>query len=622
MVSRRNYFIIAVVMGIVFFLFQFSTVAREFWNDYSRNPYVKEADQLPNKSDAYGVGEGGDAAERVIVYIGEANGSVENTVREWALYAKKTLRTYPSVAEFDAAIQGGNAQADNDAAEMVIVSPTGVSWDNASDIRRLQRCVDSGIDLVFCGLPDVNQVERNEALRSLLGIRRITAKSTTVAGMHLYDGFLLGGESVYKADDEEENGKRQDMELTLPWYRLTSGTQIYMKGIPVNESIKPEGFPPVIWQKSFGSASVFAVNGSYMEDVTGLGILSAMEAKTKDYAIYPVVNAQNLVIANYPGMAAENGSEMTRRYGRSMKYMMRDIIWPDLASNQYWNTLGLSCMMTPQFDYSDGKEPDPEMLIYYMKLLNEQNAEAGLSGINVSNTPIAQKLTADEQFMQETLPEYLFTSFYAGKMDENEVNAALKQDILKDVRTIVADYKEDSELLGYASETVTKQTATADGLAYTYSQDLRTRSLETALGYSSVLVDIMRAAYPEDTGNDTWAEISADLDLDLQYYWENFSAFSETTVSECDERIRNFLTVNYEDRREGNEIHLDVKNSHGTAWFILRTNDQAIQKIEGGDWEKVEKDVFLIQTDRDKVIITLKAADEFKYKYDSEEETE
>lgn len=614
MVSRRIYFAIAVIMFIIFFLFQFSVVTLELWNDYDKNSYVKDVNELPGKSDAYQAdAQGENAASRMAAYIGEAEGSIGNMVKTWALYSKRVLKTYDSLAAFG---QSEDAMAKDSAPKMVIIDSIGVNWDEETVVQSLETYVKSGMNLVFCRLPDVDVLERNEPLRELLGIRKITAKTTTVAGAHLYEGFLLGGEIIYRTNDAEENRKKQDMDLTLPWYRLTSGTRVYMKGVPKDESIKSEDFPPVIWEKSFGAASVFAVNGTYMEDVTGLGLLSAMEAKTKAYTIYPVVNAQNLVVANYPEMAAENNSEMMRRYSQSMKHVMRDVIWPTIVEAQYRNPLGLSCMMTPQFDYSDKNEPDQELLVYYMKLLNEQDAEAGLSAINVSDTPIGKKLATDQDFIEEALSDYQFTSIYTGKEDEEAATAALQQNILKSARTVVADYDGDSEILGYATENVTEQKTVADGLKYTYRQDFRTKSLATALGYSSVLVDVMRAAYPQDKSFDTWKDIAKDMGWDLQYYWKNFQAFSGTTVSECDARIRSFLAVDYQERLKGHTIHLDISGYRGTTWFLLRTHNKIIQKIEGGDWEKIEEDAFLIKAEQAHVAITLQQADGFDYIYE------
>ena len=35
--------------------------------------------------------------------------------------------------------------------------------------------------------------------------------------------------------------------------------------------------------------------------------------------------------------------------------------------------------------------------------------------------------------------------------------------------------------------------------------------------------------------------------------------FDQTSSSECDTRIRNFLAMDYEDSREGDEIHVSLK---------------------------------------------------------------
>lgn len=613
MVSRRIYFAIVAIMFVIFFLFQFSAVTLEMWNDYEKNPYVKDVNELPGKSDTYQAAQSEEAEDRMAVYIGDAEDRMGNMAEAWALYSKRVLKTYATVAAFEkseAAKLEGSAVP-----KMVIIDSSRINWEEEASVQSLEAYVNAGMNLVFCGLPDADVLERNASLRQLLGIREVAARTTTVVGMHLYGGFLLGGEKIYKVDHAKDRREKQDLDLTLPWYRLASKTKVYMEGMPEDASGKAEDCPPVIWEKSFEKASVFAVNGMYMEDVSGLGILSAMEAKTRAYTIYPVVNARNLVVANYPEMAAENRDEMMRRYSQSMQHVMRYIIWPTIIEAQYHNSSGLSCMIAPQFDYSDQNEPDQDQLTYYMKRLNEQKAEAGISAINVSDTPVEQKLSADQAFMQAVLPDYQFTSLYAGNADEGTVATALQQDILKNVRTVVTDYDEDSEILGYATETVTGQQTVADGLRYTYKQDFRTRCVETALGYSSLLIDVMRAAYPQDRSDDTWKDITKNMEQDLSNCWESCAAFSGTTVSECDMRIRNFLAADYKEWQKNHTIHLDILGSRGTTWFILRTNNKAIQKVEGGSWKQIEGDAFLIEAEQEHIAITLEPVNGSQYIY-------
>ena len=128
-----------------------------------------------------------------------------------------------------------------------------------------------------------------------------------------------------------------------------------------------------------------------------------------------------MIYAGYPVLSEENGEEMMRRYNRSLSAVSQDIIWPNMVDISRSSKLGVTCMTAPQLDYVDYEFPREDLLARYLKMLNEQKMEAGLSGVNLSNTPLKQKLSEDYDYMQTTLPSYLFTSFYAGSLEEQQV---------------------------------------------------------------------------------------------------------------------------------------------------------------------------------------------------------
>lgn len=623
MISRRNYFAITVIMAVVFFLFQFINVARDSWNNYEVNPYVKDREELPGREDAYGLGqesrddypvEETDAKPNrgEIVYIGDEAGKTGCVAKAWAVYTKRGFRAYGTLQQYE------TGKEETDTPEMILLDSGSIDWEQAEELVCLETYLREGSNLVFCNLPEASLIGRNRRLRDFLGIQEVRSEETTVEGVHLYKGFLLGGETIYRTEDEEENEKRQDMELTFPWYILGTGTKPYMKGIPEDETLKLEERPGIIWRKSFAdmpNTYLFAVNGSYMEDVTGIGLLSAMAAETKYYEIYPVVNAQNLVVANYPGYARENEQEMERLYSQSMETVFRDIIWPDLISVYQRNQLGLSCMIAPQFDYEDDNVPKRDMAVNYMKLLNEQMAEGGLSCINMSDTDIGRKLAEDRAFMQEALPDYQFTSLYVGNLPQGEIDSALGEEWLGQVRTVVTGYTEGEEVIGFCSENVTKQSALTDGFKHTYREDFRLKSVETALGYSNVTIDINEVAYSGD-GEDTWKDISKDFGWNIKYYWAPFRMFEGTTVSQSDERIRNFLALDYREERENSVISLEISGLHEPVWFILRTKDETIENMEGGIWQRLEENAYLLKVENEKVSLEMRP-DRYLYKYDS-----
>ena len=611
MISRWNYLAITTVMLVVFFMFQFTNVALESWDGYEENSYYLDREDLPGESSAYQpgtdltAGQGGtdtafsDARSRV-VYIGAAGGAEENVVYTWAVYTKQNMNSYASFGEYKNAKQTGKVTSP----EMLIINSDGIDWNQADLCGDLEKYVDDGVNLVFCNLPDAAVIDHNVRLQKLLGIEGVKSEETEVEGIYLREGFLLGGEAVYRAEDEEERTKRQDLELTFPWYALGEDAEVYMRGITKDVLEEEEDYPPVVWSSRSDKASVFAVNGSYMEDITGLGILTAMEAKSNEYELYPVVNAQNMVLTNYPNFASENNKEIKERYGQSMAEMSKNLAWPSLVAVYRQNTLGLTCMLTPQYDYEDEQFPNQTELQYYMRRLREQGAEAGLSSESVSDTGIQEKLTEDQRFMEKELPDYRFSSFYAGSLTESEVETALNEEITGDVRTIVTDYSGENDIIGYQSEEITRQSILSDGTVHTYRDDLRMRSVQTALGYSSVSLDMSRVAFPEND-EETLEKVVSEFGGNIGYYWDDFRGFAGTTVSECDSRIRSFLALDYTDSRKEDTIHLELTGTETPVWFVLRTEGERIVRVDGGSWEQLEDGAWLIEAESTDVSIEL-----------------
>ena len=601
MVSRRNFLSIAAIMLVTFFMFQFTNVALDLLNDYEENKYAVDVGSLTGRAAAFGADPGGIPAQTpwgtdrpCVAYIGGTDRPSGQIAAAWAAYSKRELI---AAADLTAYSPGERAP------ELIILDGASLDW-NTGACQRLLDYAAQGSSLVFANLPSASAIRGIPALQELLGIAEVREERADVEEIYLYDGFLLGGEVIYKVNDPVD-AWRQDLELTMPWYTLATGTKVYMKGTPAGE-VPLADHPPVIWRRSLGGAYVFAVNGSYMDDAAGLGILSAMSFESSAYSVYPVVNAQNLVLANYPNLALENGREMSRYYSMSMRGVYRDILWPDLTAVYKRGSLGLTCMMSMQLDYSDRALPDKGQFLFYMKLINELHGEVGLSGTQVSDVPVPEKLMADFTFLDNALLDYRFTSFYAGDLADGDVSSALGWEDLASVRTVVRPYTGGGSLIGYETGQVTRQTAVADGFRHTFRSDLRMRGVETALAYTSVLVDALRPVYPE-TVDDTWGLIASNLTSNVPFSWRSFQKFDGTSVSECDGRIRNFLAADYASSFDGQTVRISHSGS-GPAWFILRTNEQAVDAVEGGSAIQLERCAYLIEAREPEVTATLRVS--------------
>lgn len=598
MVSKRKFFSIAIMMFVLFFLFQFSMVLRDSKNTYDINSSLtkKKADGenqwTPSDSNSTTV----IGADSSVVFVGNENGDMGTAISRWCTYAKRKLISCKSVSTYKA--------DDKNLPEMMILeSEKYADGDNLTTLEILEK---KGVIIVFGCLENVKNIQNNKALMKFLGIQKVVAEETHLAGVKLFEGLLLGGEVTYNTSKDKEEKKRQDLELNVPWYQVGSGTKTYMVGLldeKTGKNVENEDLPTIIWRNGIDYGSVFAVVGDYMKDSTALGLLDGMRAEALQYTIYPIVNAQNLSMVNFPVFADENNTEMLKLYSQSVTGIARDIMWPALISVVEKSDMKMTCFIQPQADYTDDIEPKSGNLEFYLKQMKEQSAEAGISLEYQKLDKAEDKVTKDTEFFENEKINYRFGAAFAKEKDLKGILKDTDSGLLGDVGTLVCDYTENQPVVSYYSDSVTLQTVTSDGMNYAYSDDIRMRSIQTALGYTNVMLDMYDIFWPQEK-TDRWEVMQKRFSSNLLTYWKNFRDFDSTTLSESNARIRTFLNLAYSQSREDNTITLQT--SEAGSWFILRTHGEEIDEIDGGSQTEIEADAYLICAEDTTVKIRLK----------------
>ena len=598
MVSKRKFFSIATMMFVLFFLFQFSMVLRDSKNTYDINSSLteKKADGenqwTPSDSNSTTV----IGADSSVVFVGNENGDMGTAISRWCTYAKRKLISCKSVSTYKA--------DDKNLPEMMILeSEKYADGDNLTTLETLEK---KGVIIVFGCLENAKNIQNNKALMKFLGIQKVVAEETHLAGVKLFEGLLLGGEVTYNTSKDKEEKKRQDLELDVPWYQVGSGTKTYMVGLldeKTGKNVENEDFPTIIWRNGIDYGSVFAVVGDYMKGSTALGLLNGMRAEALQYTIYPIVNAQNLSMVNFPVFADENNTEMLKLYSQSVTGIARDIMWPALISVVEKSDMKMTCFIQPQADYTDDIEPKSGNLEFYLKQMKEQSAEAGISLEYQKLDKAEDKVTKDTEFFENEKINYRFGAAFAKEKDLKGILKDTDSGLLGDVGTLVCDYTENQPVVSYYSDSVTLQTVTSDGMNYAYSDDIRMRSIQTALGYTNVMLDMYDIFWPQEK-TDRWEVMQKRFSSNLLTYWKNFRDFDSTTLSESNARIRNFLNLAYSQSREDNTITLQT--SEAGSWFILRTHGEEIDEIDGGSQTEIEADAYLICAEDTTVKIRLK----------------
>ena len=615
MVSRRNYLTIAMMFVILLFMFQFTGVMKEQLSEYESNEYADDTTTSFQRSDAF-LAEQTSADACEVIYVGEAGGAEESVVKTWCSYRKRTFFCSSSLALLDS--------LQDDALQVLVVDGSKVT--SEEEVAVLRREAQMGVTVIFATLPQSSVIREYRDLRELLGIRAVIADEIPLAGMHLFSGFLLGGEEIYEVTEPGEE-ERQDMNPSVPWYTTGAGTKTYMVGTLSDETIEQtvddeiraqymgmEGeaaknslLPAILWRNSVDTAKIFCVNGDYLADISAVGILDAMMGETYDYDIYPVINAQNLVIADLPAFVSENEEEMQKRYSQSAQAVYQEIVWPSLTSIASRTGAKMTCMMTPQFTYTDEEEPDGENVTYYLKRLKEEHAEAGLSANSREGIPLSEKIKQDQTFWQTYAPSYRFLSLYADGVKSIGEESALPAEI----RTVALG-SGASEAVGYLNENVTLQPSTSSGIRHRFLDDFKVKCMETALGYSNITLDLYSVTYPEGD-EDSWEKMSKKIAANLGTYWKAYEAFDATTLTESDVRIRRFLALDYKQQRAGNVITLSLEHREDAAWFLLRLHGEKVTEVAGGSFEEIEDGVYLILAEEDEVSVEVQTGETWQY---------
>lgn len=602
MVSRRKFFSIAIMMFVLLFMFQFSMVLRDRQNTYDVNSNL-----APKQNDGKNVWKNeeldpasvGTTDRRYVLFVGDSSSDMAEAVSRWCTYAKWDISKCSSMEKFK--------ENDKNLPGMLILESEKYALDD--NLKKIEELEQKGVIIVFGCLEDPKNIEKNQELQDFLGIYKIVSKKTELTGAKLFEGLLLGGEVIYETPEDKDERDRQDLQLNVPWYQVGSGTKTYMVGLldqsKQKETVENEELPTLIWRNGIRNGSIFCVVGDYMKDSTALGLLDGMVAEASSYYIYPVVNAQNLSMINFPVFADENNEQMMELYSQSITGMARDIMWPSLISIVEKGGLKMSCFMQPQTNYEDGIEPTSKNLVFYLKQMKEQNAEAGLSLQYKNAESLRDKLNQEAEFFRKADSSYKYGAAYTEEKDLDTVKALMNTELMKNVSTLVCEYTEDEPVISYCTDSVTLQSVTSDGMNYTYSDDIRMRSIQSSLGYTNVMLNMQKIFWPERK-KDRWQIMQKRFSSNLLTYWKKFTGFDSTTLSESNTRTRTFLNLDFSETRTDDEIIL--KTSESGSWFILRTHGEEIEEIEGGTQKKLEDNVYLIQAQDTTVKIQVKTA--------------
>lgn len=598
-ISKSNFIVISTVMITILLLFQFSNISANY---VSKSMYNQNAEEHVSISSTQILDR--EVLELPENYntaiIGSPRNQEANIAEEWCIYTKRTYQRFMNLREFIA----------NPSSYCTMIILNSISVCTKKDVDILYHQSKLGINIILTSLPNTTFIRSSEKFKRLIGIRGVYQATYRISGMTLYDGFLLGGKTTYKK-----------LEKSVPYFRLRSGTKTYITGYIKRQkelNIKNEDLPPLLWRNQTEDSFVFVVNCDFFQDHTGLGMLSAMLSEAMPYNIYPIVNAQNVVCQNFPYLSNENSDKTAEHYYYTSKALCENVLWPDMVSILNATEEKFSGMIAPKLEYSNKEHNvSTDSISFYFDQNEKISGDLGLSGDQMENLArYEDKIKYDTEAMAKLAPHYKFTVFSPGNMPEfiykHYLGEKGQDSILSSIRTLITKKGLDTNpIISFYDNKILQMTTTIDGFSHKDVEDLYLKSIETALGYSSIYLDFTRAIYPTKRGDD-WTRLSNNLSRYLSTYWRTFrKGFDQVTVSESDKKARRFLALDYYSKREKDSIQLNIVNIKESASFLLCLNDEKVVSVKGAEYIEMERGKYVINTSSDKVLIEV-AADAVK----------
>ena len=605
MISRANYIAITLIMCVVLLMFQLTGISENVLMNTGENIYSAEA--VPEGQISLEMTRYEQQGERLYVsalqadkdtvgLIGTEDEDCLSVAREWSISQKREYCYYENI---------GEAAADENGAGFLIID--GEKLGSAEDVEILNSLAEQGRNLVVSGLPDVQVMDRNRDLMRALGILRIEADEIEVDGFKLFAGLVIGGETVY-----------MDYEQQMPYAMLDDSVTAYAVAQSEDawiQDVENEELPAIIWRYAPDVGKVYVVNGDYLTGQLGAGILTGFAADTDEVYVYPVANAQVSVVENYPVLTNENPEVMEQEYGQDSSIVFRDILWPSIVAIYYDTDDAMTVTAAPRLDYDDQGELNKSLMDFYYEQVTKETGEIGLSGYQVSDVPLREKLKEDLELYQEVLPDYEIRTFQAGGLEEEDYERLVGEGhLLSDVDTVLTDYDGDSvdSFFSYLDNGVLQLPVYMDSRVMEDEDDFRSRCLQTAYGYYGTAVDTSKVIYPE-SDDDSWNIISNDWSKNYRPYRTPFEAFEKTTATEADRRVRNYLALEYEAQIGEDRIEITADSPDGASYYVVRIHGKEIGEVTGGTCEEIEKGWYLVTVEDESVQITLEQTNHADY---------
>lgn len=476
-----------------------------------------------------------------------------------------------------------------------------------------------GIPQVFLTPPDYEALTADARLADFFGVAACVAKTQPLEQMTLYGGFLLGGERIWGRGDDL--GTVAADLPAVPWYHLRAGYKVFASGKPLagegdtspslavsgerEREAANEELPVLLWRSYTGQGFVYVVNSPLFVGDNATGLLSAIMADLPGVYLYPIVNAQTVAAVNFPQFGGGDSAAIAALYSRDRASLTRSILWPDVVKIMDFRggSVNLFMGVVPGTAKPTASQSS-EALMY----LRDSNKKLGVVGLSLSEdlgSSANSAMIAAADYFDAALPGYRFHALYTGGAQPQTLLQFAGQSgrrNLRDLRLMLSPPAPGS-LPFWAEGEALLVTATHEAFSYTFLDDLRLLSLQTALGLYTQTADFSRV-YRALGAQDDWSRLGR-LWSSVESRLAPFAAFEDTDLVQMEERMRAYLARSYSLEAAGDTLTL---RSTSPGYYLLRLGGKRPLSVSGGTLTRVEEGAWLLNARAGDVVLNLEDA--------------
>lgn len=485
---------------------------------------------------------------------------------------KKAKMPYSVKASF-----GDITNQELQSAKIIIIN--GSNLNTIGDVDKIYEYIDKGKHIIFTSMPVAGLELKN--MKEIMGIKNVT-QAQYQEGVNFLPGFLLGGLL-----------ELPNISFDAPKVELLSTTKTYVTG--------SEG-QPIIWRNVNKASEVYVVNGSFFETNAGYGILSAIMAQINEDYIYPIINSKVFTYKGLPFISYDNALELKEIYNRTAMQIQQDILIPDILSiNKSRGLIPNGFIVSFVDDKNRIELYSRKQIINYEKDIYKLGGEVGM----VYSGDLEKDLdTYANLFKNKDVKSILIKDKQLDRLKEFAHKVELNS-----LEAVLGPWEPTKESFSYLTESAVFIPFTIDGLANTDSEKLSLYSSITAFGAIVHNLDLEQII-TTNPDRVNWMDLSRDYIKLVDSYREKFNMIQARNISETAQSIKKYVNNTPTIEYYTNQITIKFDKWYGESYYILRTGKE-ISNISGGNYIKIEENVYLVIVKNKEVTLDLRPMDQY-----------